>query len=265
MIALGYNLRLIGRLYSNYGCGSRLSWSRLQVPFKLALFLGFKKIGIIRNWRVPLCYNGHRHVWTIRHRSDLSVLDEIFVRQEYGVPIAEPRVIFDLGANIGGASVYFAQRWPRAQIFAFEPNPQIFERLLKNTTRYPNIRCYPFAASGLDEEVRFNIDCDHLGSSIAGAAEGGVAITVESKSLKSMARLVDQKNIDLLKFDIEGAEESLFSDRWFEKHVGFMIGEVHKAKMSINREQFLAQFDQFDIEITHEDDRYIIMNARART
>src|SRR6266481_9024844 len=35
----------------------------------------------------------------------------------------EPRIIYDIGANIGIASLYFAIRYPRARFYGFEPLP----------------------------------------------------------------------------------------------------------------------------------------------
>ena len=36
----------------------------------------------------------------------------------------DPAVIVDVGANIGMASIYFADRFPSASIYAFEPMPE---------------------------------------------------------------------------------------------------------------------------------------------
>ena len=36
-------------------------------------------------------------------------------------------------ANIGGASLYFALNYPQARVLAFEPAPQSYELLVRNT------------------------------------------------------------------------------------------------------------------------------------
>jgi len=42
------------------------------------------------------------------------------------------RVIFDVGANIGYTSLYYASMNGTAQIFSFEPHPDIFIRAQEN-------------------------------------------------------------------------------------------------------------------------------------
>ena len=43
----------------------------------------------------------------------------------------KPKVIFDIGGNIGITSVYLASLFPEAQIYTFEPLKENFE-ILKN-------------------------------------------------------------------------------------------------------------------------------------
>lgn len=50
-----------------------------------------------------------------------------------------PRVIVDAGANIGLTSVFYSNKYPRAKIFAIEPEPSNFELLKKNTASYTNV------------------------------------------------------------------------------------------------------------------------------
>jgi len=45
---------------------------------------------------------------------------------------AEVRTIFDIGANIGQTSAVYANLFPEAVIYAFEPFPDPFEQLGRN-------------------------------------------------------------------------------------------------------------------------------------
>lgn len=58
-------------------------------------------------------------------------------------------VIVDCGAHDGADTIAMARRWRGATLYAFEPVPSIFERLVENTRRYSNIKCYPVAISDL--------------------------------------------------------------------------------------------------------------------
>ena len=49
-----------------------------------------------------------------RGTSDVSTFEQVFVEQEYEIPLDfEPATIVDAGANIGLASALFASRYPR--------------------------------------------------------------------------------------------------------------------------------------------------------
>lgn len=51
-------------------------------------------------------------------------------------------VIFDVGAKAGQSSLWFAQNFPAARIYAFEAAPSVFKRLQKNTLKYSSIQAY---------------------------------------------------------------------------------------------------------------------------
>jgi FkbM family methyltransferase len=87
--------------------------------------------------------------------SDLFNLQQIYLNYiwgtqsfyygEYGFDIPRPNRILDLGAYCGYTAVYFANRFPEAQIICVEPSASSFRLLLANTAPYPNIRCLPAA------------------------------------------------------------------------------------------------------------------------
>ena len=52
---------------------------------------------------------------------------------EYRIPIeCSPGAILDIGANVGVVSMIFARKYPKANIFAFEPLPENFRLLRYN-------------------------------------------------------------------------------------------------------------------------------------
>ena len=63
-----------------------------------------------------------------------------------------PKVICDVGANIGATSVYFALNYPNSSIFSFEPTSINFNLLKKNIKGFLNINAYQF---GVYNENKF--------------------------------------------------------------------------------------------------------------
>lgn len=54
-------------------------------------------------------------------------------------------VIVEAGAHRGFDTVQFARLWPEGTIHAFEPVPDVYEHLKRNTAPYRNVRTYPLA------------------------------------------------------------------------------------------------------------------------
>ncbi len=72
--------------------------------------------------------------------SDFPTFDQVFIQQEYDFDISRaPKVIVDAGANIGLASIYFANKYPDAKIIAIEPEQSNFKLLEMNVSPYPNV------------------------------------------------------------------------------------------------------------------------------
>jgi FkbM family methyltransferase len=73
--------------------------------------------------------------------SDVWNMEQVFLRRQYAIKIYEPKRILDLGAYVGYTAVFFANRFPNAQIISVEPPGSNFDTLLANTAAYPNVRC----------------------------------------------------------------------------------------------------------------------------
>jgi len=105
------------------------------------VFLAAKARALHRPIEIRVLVDGIRHPIHLRLRtSDVSLLDEIILNAEYACEtFSAPRVIIDAGANIGLASVFYANRYPRAKIIAIEPEQSNFDVLKKNTSHYSNV------------------------------------------------------------------------------------------------------------------------------
>ena len=77
--------------------------------------------------------------------TDVYVMQQIFQNRDYVLPIKDfqPKLILDCGGNIGCASVFFANVYPSAQIYAIEPERMNFKIMVYNTVFYDNVilRC----------------------------------------------------------------------------------------------------------------------------
>lgn len=85
---------------------------------------------------------------------ELFILAEIFVRHEYKLSSPVPVVVWDIGMNVGFASLYFATMESVVAVRSFEPFSPTFKaaqcNLALNPERAKKIKAYPFGISATD-------------------------------------------------------------------------------------------------------------------
>lgn len=164
--------------------------------------------------------------------SDISVFRQIFLDRQYDLPLrAPPRFIVDAGANIGLASVFFANRFSDARIIAIEPELSNFELLRLNAVPYRNISCVRAALWSEDAPLRIK---DARVGKWAFETEPAGPETADSFPGLSVATLLESSEfptIDLFKIDVEGAERFIFEsgyEVWLSR-VRDLVVETHDS------------------------------------
>jgi FkbM family methyltransferase len=177
-----------------------------------------------------------------RASTDWSVLEQIFMDVEYDVGVdgvnaalsdfynravaaGRTPIIIDCGANIGLASIWFAERYPAAAIIAIEPEPGNFELLTRNIAAYPTI--VPVQAAISDHQGRatlINAGSDAWGWETREASDGGV-VTV---TVPDLIATVPNGVPFIVKIDIEGGEVDLLRSNcdWIER-TPLIVFEMH--------------------------------------
>ena len=161
------------------------------------------------------------------HTSDTMVFGNVFVDEEYsfGLP-SSAKVIVDVGAYIGLTSIFYAKKFPKARIFAIEPERSNFELMLKNLRPYPNVTPIHSALWSSESYVS-------IGAPLPGALDNW-GFTVSNKpgdvraiTISSLMQNFSIEHIDLLKIDIEGAEKEVFEVCDWKDRVGSIVIELH--------------------------------------
>lgn len=187
--------------------------------------------------------------------SDCRSIYEILLAPhgDYAIPqIINPKVILDIGANIGIASIFFADRFPESRIFSFEPMEENFELLRKNIALYPNIRAF-MVALGEEEgskEIFFSDNPKNYGgfSFYPNGSNIQLRKKVEMKHPLKFLAQIGLERIDLIKIDTEGAEYGIFTamDSNLLKQTQWIVGELHGFR-DFEVLSFLSQW--FDISV----------------
>lgn len=98
-------------------------------------------------------------------------------------------VIIEAGAHIGLDTCEMAKMWPGAKIFAFEPIPELFQKLVKATSSFPNVKCFQMA---LGDETGF---CNINQSS--GASDGSSSLLEPKEHLAHHPEVLFQNQLEV--------------------------------------------------------------------
>jgi FkbM family methyltransferase len=159
------------------------------------------------------------------------LLTEIFVDFCYYTTLrTEAPVIFDIGANIGIAALFYKKIYPASVIYSFEPDPDTF-LILDNNIRNNGLKdvfAFKAAISNIRGKTKLHVPSWSNGSSSLlrekveiemGYASRCTATKpfLEEKEvdvLKCADFIAENKisHIDIMKIDVEGAEDAIMSD-----------------------------------------------------
>jgi FkbM family methyltransferase len=206
----------------------------------------------VRRPRITLRMPGIERPVVCRPReSDRFTFCHVFVERDAEIPVTlTPRLIVDGGANVGYVSVYYANRYPDARIVAIEPDRGNLELARENCAPYPQVE---FLRAGLwSHDTALEIDDSGVGwgswALQTREARKGAPDPVAGLSMATLMKRIGEERIDILKLDIEGSEERLFSgDRldWL-RCVGVVLVETHgeASERAVSASMQAASFTQ---------------------
>ena len=237
--ALRFARRRIGRAVGAYGWrGAGLALANIR--------------GGTRLRRVPVPGRRFRLEARLgRAESDLQTLISVFHGGDYDFLTQQPKWVIDAGANAGYSAVWFADRYPEAQVIAVEPDPGNFELLRRNTAGWANVTVVKAALMGYDGDAQL-VDplkgpwAIRVQREAAPWSQGRVGPSVRCATVESLLTRFQIPRIDLLKLDIEGSEVDMLTDcdAWIPR-VEAVVAELHdrfRVGCSAAFEQATASF-----------------------
>jgi FkbM family methyltransferase len=152
--------------------------------------------------------------------TDVASCGEILIKRQYDWAfLRTPKIIVDAGANIGLASIFYANKYPSAQIIAIEPEASNYQMLVKNTAAYSTVKAVNAALWSENCELDiFDPEQGHTAFQMRGKTDSRATqrARILGITLDKLMSDFGISHIDLLKVDIEGAERQVFAqaDRW---------------------------------------------------
>ena len=129
-------------------------------------------------------------------------------------------MIVDCGAGTGIDTREMAELWSNGQVFAFEPVPELYEKLVKNTRNSPNVHCYRIALADKDDITAMFVSGGRSSGS-SSLLEPAThlefhpdvtferEIEVRTATLDSWAEENGVDHVDMLWLDVQGYEGGL--------------------------------------------------------
>lgn len=163
---------------------------------------------------------------------DFFVLHEVFLSECYRIPSQwvqrhQVRTIVDLGAHVGLTSLFFLRDFPHARVVCVEANPENSGLLQHNLGGLGDqVRMFAGAVSDTSGPVNFVTSGPTWSGHVSPQDNGGG--TTRGYSMDEILAASEVTTIDILKVDIEGAEQRIFGQApdWLRK-VRIIIIELH--------------------------------------
>jgi len=182
-----------------------------------------------KNGKYPPGIQGDGHIlWIENSVKDFS---NLLVQQ------CSPKIILDIGSLNGIESVFLADIFPEARIFAFEANPEAYKITKNITNEIENITLYNFAVSDVDKIGNFFVT-PNMGTSSMLQPIGGPA-GEEFKEISTKFIRIDTwaiknkiQTIDAVWMDVQGAEEAVLSG------FGSLLSGVKVLKTEIGKKAY---------------------------
>ena len=156
----------------------------------------------------------HYFVFCFSYAQLVSLFEDIFIREEYYfVSSTQSPSIIDAGSHLGMSVLYFKYIYPKSKITAFEPDPDTFKLLLKNseTNHLKHVLFVNKAIAGRVGKKDFYYDERLPGSTIMSLLKHRYH-TAKKQVLVTELSLYIKENKDLVKLDVEGMEQQVIDD-----------------------------------------------------
>jgi FkbM family methyltransferase len=169
--------------------------------------------------------------------------------------VSDHDTIFDIGANIGWYSNHLSKKLPGATIYSFEPIPETFAQVKKNTelNKSNNIILNNFAFSDAVQTLTF-----YYSPTITGASssqnitenDGMIKLECQANTIDNFVKENNIAKLDFIKCDVEGAEFMVYKGGavTFEKHTPVIFTEMLRkwaAKFNYHPNDIIDFFTKF--------------------
>ena len=193
--------------------------------------------------------------------------NESFYMQAQLLQDRESITILDIGAYTGETVCKYVKTFSNAYVYAFEPFPDSFEKLVSTCKGMP-VKTFNYAFSDNVEKIKLHVNADPSCNSIFPRVKDGKKyysekaenighIEVPSITIDHFCNEQKISYIDILKIDVEGAEIKVFSGG-LEKFSSHAIGLIYAEVTFVPHYQGGCMFHELSVFLSKYD--YTLLN-----
>jgi FkbM family methyltransferase len=195
----------------------------------------------------------------IQTEEEITILEEIYLQGCYNLIYDKPAVVWDIGMNVGLASLYLASSPNVVAVFSYEPFKATYQQALRNIYLNPaiasKIQPFSYGVGGQKEtitvdytpEMRGSVGVNGLPDRFKQKHQSVVkeAIEIESASIVLDSIRAQYPDLDIIaKIDCEGSEYDIFRTlhaegklgsiraimmEWHQKGPDALVNDLRKA------------------------------------
>ena len=195
--------------------------------------------------------------------TDPGIFGQVFIDRQYDYPYNfKPKNIIDAGANIGLASLYFANKFPQANIVSLEPDKENYEMALQNTRDCSKVKMLQkgiWHKQAFLEIIDSNVSNDAF---MVQEVEALGAGSIEAIDINTIMQQEGWSNIDILKIDIEGSEKEVFGsnyETWLPRTKVIFV-EVHDDMKQGSSKAVFKAISQYNFSFAMKHENLVFTN-----
>jgi FkbM family methyltransferase len=179
---------------------------------------------------------------------------------------SNPVTVIDVGANIGEVSFSFANNYPNATVYGFEPHPTTFQKLKRNhaLNSFKNLHLQNLGLGAQTGEVHFEErEIGNPGMNRVTSNPERSAHRITITTLDSFVTEKQVSSVSIIKIDVEGYEHEVLkgASAILTNHKPILFIELDDSNLmeqGSNASDFIEFIESFGYTIEHAESAEII-------
>lgn len=199
------------------------------------IILTYLKLLLTKNYwgvnKLNFKFNDVKH--TISFFGGLSMFKEIFINKIYQIDNIyfnnPPKVIVDVGANVGFYSLWCSSLYPNCKIYSYEPVSQTYNLLLRNVNSINKSKnnITPINKAVSNKQCSQTIYLSYASGFSSLINKSNVSEEINCIPLSKVFLDNNITEIDILKIDTEGSELLILNDKSLLPRIKCIVLEYH--------------------------------------